>query len=69
MNSAAWVDNQVQDSQTHTLLKRPGHGLREARAANSHEAAVTELLEGHVSRTARVPTATGRGLFLWKVFY
>ena len=31
--------------------------------------AVTELLEGHVPRTARVPTATGRGLFLWKVFY
>jgi tRNA pseudouridine38-40 synthase len=31
--------------------------------------AVTELLDGHVPRTARVPTATGRGLFLWKVFY
>ena len=31
--------------------------------------AVTELLEGHVPRTARVPTAPGRGLFLWKVFY
>ena len=30
---------------------------------------VTELLDGHVPRTARVPTATGRGLFLWKVFY
>ena len=30
---------------------------------------VTEFLEGHVPRTARVPTATGRGLFLWKGFY
>lgn len=39
-------------------------GLGEERPA-----AVTELLDGHVPRTARVPTATGRGLFLWKVFY
>ena len=39
-------------------------GLGEERPA-----AVTELLDGHVLRTARVPTATGRGLFLWKVFY
>ena len=39
-------------------------GLGEERPA-----AVTELLEGHVPRTARVPTATGRGLFLWRVFY
>ena len=31
--------------------------------------AVADLLEGHVPRTARVPTATGRGLFLWKVYY
>ena len=31
--------------------------------------AVTELLDGHVPRTARVPTATGRGLFRWTVFY
>ena len=30
---------------------------------------VTELLDNHAPRTARVPTATGRGLFLWKVFY
>jgi tRNA pseudouridine38-40 synthase len=30
---------------------------------------VTELLETRAPRTARVPTATGRGLFLWKVFY
>lgn len=30
---------------------------------------VTELLEAAAPRTARVPTATGRGLFLWKVFY
>ncbi len=39
-------------------------GLGEERSC-----AVTELLDGHVPRTARVPTATGRGLFLWKVFY
>ena len=31
--------------------------------------AVTEILDGCHPRTARVPTATGRGLFLWKVFY
>lgn len=31
--------------------------------------AVTDILDGHHPRTARVPTATGRGLFLWKVFY
>ncbi len=31
--------------------------------------AVTEILDGRNPRTARVPTATGRGLFLWKVFY
>lgn len=31
--------------------------------------AVAELLEARAPRTARVPTATGRGLFLWKVFY
>ena len=30
---------------------------------------VAELLEANAPRTARVPTATGRGLFLWKVFY
>ena len=39
-------------------------GLGEERPA-----AVMELLDGHVPRTARVPTATGRGLFLWRVFY
>ncbi|MBR4652208.1 MAG: tRNA pseudouridine(38-40) synthase TruA [Kiritimatiellae bacterium] len=31
--------------------------------------AVADLLARHPARTARVPTATGRGLFLWKVFY
>lgn len=31
--------------------------------------AVTEILEKNEPRTARVPTATGRGLFLWRVFY
>jgi tRNA pseudouridine38-40 synthase len=32
-------------------------------------AAVTELLEAAAPRTARVPTAPARGLFLWRVFY
>ena len=31
--------------------------------------AVKELLEAKAPRTARVETAPGRGLFLWKVFY
>ena len=31
--------------------------------------AVTEILEAAAPRTARVPTAPSRGLFLWKVFY
>ncbi len=31
--------------------------------------AVTEILEAAEPRTARVPTAPSRGLFLWKVFY
>ena len=31
--------------------------------------AVSELLEKCPPRTARVPTAPGRGLFLWRVFY
>lgn len=31
--------------------------------------AVRELLEAKTPRTARVETAPGRGLFLWKVFY
>lgn len=30
---------------------------------------VTEMLENTPPRTARVPTAPGRGLFLWQVFY
>ena len=30
--------------------------------------AVSELLEKCPPRTARVPTAPGKGLFLWKVF-
>jgi len=32
-------------------------------------AAVTDMLETLPPRTARVPTAPGRGLFLWKVWY
>ena len=32
-------------------------------------AAVTELLEAAAPRTARVQTAPGKGLFLWKVWY
>ena len=31
--------------------------------------AVSQLLEECPPRTARVPTAPGKGLFLWKVFY
>ncbi len=36
---------------------------------NEKPEAVRELLEQHPARTARVETAPGRGLFLWKVFY
>lgn len=31
--------------------------------------AVTELLDAAATRTARVPSAPGRGLFLWRVWY
>lgn len=36
---------------------------------NENPEAVQELLEAKSPRTARVETAPGRGLFLWKVFY
>ena len=36
---------------------------------NEKPVAVTELLEAAAPRTARVETAPGRGLFLWKVWY
>lgn len=36
---------------------------------NEKPAAVTELLTAAAPRTARVETAPGRGLFLWKVWY
>ena len=36
---------------------------------NEKPTAVKELLEAKAPRTARVETAPGRGLFLWKVFY
>ena len=36
---------------------------------NEKPAAVTELLAAAAPRTARVETAPGRGLFLWKVWY
>ena len=36
---------------------------------NERPEAVSELLEAHPPRTARVETAPPRGLFLWKVFY
>ena len=36
---------------------------------NEKPAAVTELLATAAPRTARVETAPGRGLFLWKVWY
>jgi len=45
-----------------------GFLLRVGEGAEKPEA-VTELLDAASPRTARVPTATGRGLFLWKVWY
>ena len=36
---------------------------------NERPEAVRELLDAKAPRTARVETAPGRGLFLWKVFY
>jgi len=36
---------------------------------NEKPEAVTDLLDNHPPRTARVETAPSRGLFLWKVFY
>ena len=36
---------------------------------NERPEAVTELLEAATPRTARVQTAPGKGLFLWKVWY
>ena len=36
---------------------------------NEKPEAVTELLEAAAPRTARVETAPGKGLFLWKVWY
>ena len=36
---------------------------------NEKPEAVRELLEAKTPRTARVETAPGRGLFLWRVFY
>ena len=36
---------------------------------NERPEAVRELLDAKTPRTARVETAPGRGLFLWKVFY
>ena len=36
---------------------------------NEKPEAVTELLEAATPRTARVETAPGKGLFLWKVWY
>jgi len=36
---------------------------------NERPSAVKELLAAKTPRTARVETAPGRGLFLWKVFY
>ena len=45
-----------------------GYLIRVGRGAETPES-VTELLDEAAPRTARVPTAPGRGLFLWKVFY
>ena len=45
-----------------------GFLIRVGEGAEKPEA-VTELLDAAAPRTARVPTATGRGLFLWRVWY
>lgn len=45
-----------------------GFLLRVGEGAEKPEA-VTELLDEAAPRIARVPTAVGRGLFLWKVWY
>ena len=45
-----------------------GFLLRVGKGGEKPEA-VTELLEAAAPRTARVETAPGRGLFLWKVWY
>lgn len=45
-----------------------GYLARVGRGAERPES-VRELLDEAAPRTARVPTAPGRGLFLWKVFY
>ena len=38
-------------------------------SGNEKPEAITELLDGHPPRTARVPSAQPQGLFLWKVWY
>ena len=38
-------------------------------AGREKPSAVRELIDNHIRRTARVPTAPANGLFLWKVFY
>lgn len=45
-----------------------GFLIRVGEGAEKPEA-VTELLEAARPRVARVPTASGRGLFLWRVWY
>ncbi len=45
-----------------------GFLIRVGEGAEKPEA-VKELLAGHPPRTARVPTAPARGLFLWRVWY
>jgi len=45
-----------------------GFLIRVGQGAEKPEA-VKELLEKHPSRTARVPTAPAKGLFLWQVWY
>jgi tRNA pseudouridine38-40 synthase len=45
-----------------------GFLIRVGEGAESPDA-VQELLERHPPRTARVPTAPARGLFLWRVWY
>ena len=44
-------------------------GVAPVKNAGNQSGEVTELLEAPDTRTARVPSAPGRGLVLWRVWY
>ena len=56
------VVNESSSSEVFEQILRVGKG-------DERPAAVSELLSRCPPRTARVPTAPGKGLFLWRVFY